>query len=48
VDNQKLAALARPTEAAPVVPAPAAPETQPTDLAKADEKLSALLGKPKP
>ncbi len=46
VDNQKLAALSRPAEATPA-PAAAAPEAKPADLAKADEKLSALLGKPK-
>jgi len=48
VENQKLAALARPMEAAPAAPPPAAPEKPPADLAKADEKLSSLLGKPKP
>jgi len=48
VDNQKLAALARPAEAAAAAPVPAAPETKPADLAKADEKLSSLLGKSKP
>ena len=48
VDNQKLAALARPVEAAPAAPTPAAPANPPADLAKADEKLSSLLGKPKP
>lgn len=48
VDNQKLAALSRPAEATPApAPAAAAPEAKPADLAKADEKLSSLLGKPK-
>jgi len=49
VDNQKLAALARPAESTPApASAPSAPETKPADLARADEKLSSLLGKPKP
>ena len=45
VNEPKLAALAQipPAPAAPAQPAPE-PE-QPVDLAKADEKLSALLGK---
>ena len=47
VSDQKLAALAKPAEAV-APPAPVAPpETKAADLAKADEKLSALLGKPK-
>jgi ABC-2 type transport system ATP-binding protein len=57
VDQSKLEALARPAELRPV-PAPAskpsvgneqpAPEPpKPVDLAKANEKLSSLLGKPK-
>jgi ABC-2 type transport system ATP-binding protein len=44
VNESKLEAL---TQSAPVVPAPKAeakPETPPVDLAKADEKLSSLLG----
>src|SRR5436309_15311782 len=45
VDAQKLEALARPKETAP---AETATETsKPVDLEKANEKLSALLGKPK-
>ena len=48
LDGQKLEALAQPAPAkipeAKSVPAPA---TAPVDLSKADEKLSALLGKPK-
>jgi ABC-2 type transport system ATP-binding protein len=50
VNDQKLAALAKPAEpkAAPVpASAAAASEIKPADLAKADEKLSSLLGKPK-
>ena len=47
VDDQKLAALAQPVEAKPAAPA-SAPAAPPVDLAKADEKLSSLLGKPKP
>ncbi len=48
VDNQKLAALAKPAEPSPAVPAAApAPAPKAADLAKADEKLSSLLGKPK-
>jgi ABC-2 type transport system ATP-binding protein len=51
VDNKKLAALTR-SEPAPPAPATApspapAPEQKPVDLAKANEKLSSLLGKPK-
>lgn len=42
VDHQKLGELAKPAEAAP---APAQP-AKPADLAKANEKLSALVGKP--
>jgi len=49
VDERKLAALAQPAAAQPVAAQPeAGPETKPADLAKANEKLSALLGKPKP
>jgi len=49
VDDTKLAALAQASQPAPQPPArPAsAPEAKPVDLSKADEKLSALLGKPK-
>jgi ABC-2 type transport system ATP-binding protein len=46
VDEQKLEAL---TKAAPPAPAPSkpAPAEKPADLSKADEKLAALLRKPK-
>jgi ABC-2 type transport system ATP-binding protein len=49
VDEGKLASLAKPVEpqAATARPGPGS-ETQPADLSKADEKLSSLLGKPKP
>ena len=48
VDNQKLAALAKPAAPSPAVPAASpAPAPKAADLAKADEKLSSLLGKPK-
>ncbi len=48
VDNQKLAALAKPAEPSPTAAAAAAaPAPKAADLAKADEKLSSLLGKPK-
>lgn len=43
VDEKKLEALAKPAEPTPNKPAPAA-EAKPVDLAKADEKLSSLLG----
>jgi ABC-2 type transport system ATP-binding protein len=51
VDDKKLAALSQ-TAPPPAPPAPAAPAVEkpavkPEDLAKADEKLSALLGKKK-
>jgi hypothetical protein len=49
VNQAKLEALARPTEAAAPPPA-RTPEPEPAkqaDLAKANEKLSSLLGKPK-
>jgi ABC-2 type transport system ATP-binding protein len=56
VDQARLASLARPTEpapaptaapATPATPAPAsAPAAPPADLAKANEKLASLLGKP--
>ena len=49
VDERKLAALARPAEAPPVAVRPEpGPETKPADLSKANDKLSSLLGKPKP
>jgi len=44
VNEKKLDALSQPTASAPAKPAQ--PE-KPVDLAKADEKLSSLLGKPK-
>ena len=47
VDETKLASLAQPNEPSPA-PAPSEPSVQPakpTDLSKADEKLSSLLGK---
>jgi len=48
VDEAKLRALTRPAEPTPAGPKPAAPEpAPPADLSKANEKLSALLGKPK-
>ena len=49
VDRARLEALARPGEPPPAAPAPspAAEAAQPADLAKANEKLSSLLGKPK-
>ncbi len=46
VDQQKLAALAKPAEPA-TPPRSPTPETKPADLAKANEKLAALIGKPK-
>jgi hypothetical protein len=48
-DEAKLEALTRPAESvAPEATASTAPEpAQPVDLSKANEKLSALLGKPK-
>jgi hypothetical protein len=44
VDEKKLEAL---TKTAESISPPAKPEEKPVDLAKADEKLSSLLGKPK-
>ena len=44
VNEKKLDALSQPTAPAPAKPAPT---DKPVDLAKADEKLSSLLGKPK-
>jgi len=45
VDQKKLAALTRTAEPAPAPVAPTAAPQQPADLAKANEKLAALLGK---
>jgi ABC-2 type transport system ATP-binding protein len=48
VDRKKLEALTKLTEPTPPAATPAAsPENKPVDLAKADEKLSSLLNKPK-
>ena len=48
VADGKLAALTQSSQPAPAVTQPtAAPEPKPADLAKADEKLASLLGKPK-
>lgn len=44
VDNQKLAALAEPAAPTPPPKKPAPESPKPADLAKADEKLSSLLG----
>jgi len=46
-DHAKLAALAQPKPAETPAPAPTVEAPQPVDLAQADEKLAALLGKPK-
>ena len=49
VDARKLEALSKPAEVKPAVtPQEPNPAVKPVDLAKADEKLSSLLGKPKP
>jgi len=45
VDQRKLAALAKPTEPIPAATAPAAQPEKAAELAKANEKLSSLLGK---
>jgi ABC-2 type transport system ATP-binding protein len=45
VDQKKLAALAKPTEATPAAPVPATEPDKSPELEKANEKLSALLGK---
>jgi ABC-2 type transport system ATP-binding protein len=45
VDQKKLAALAKPTETTPAAPAPGAEPGKGPELEKANEKLSALLGK---
>jgi ABC-2 type transport system ATP-binding protein len=48
VADGKLAALTQSSQPAPAVTQPtAAPEPKPADLAKANEKLASLLGKPK-
>ena len=51
VDQARLAALARPTDATPPAaeskPIPASETAKPADLSKANEKLSGLLNKPK-
>ncbi len=46
-DHAKLAALIRPKPAEAPAPAPTVEAPEPADLARADEKLAALLGKPK-
>jgi hypothetical protein len=49
VNDRKLESLAKPVEAKPAAPRPEpGPVTPPVDLAKANEKLSSLLGGPKP
>src|SRR5258707_969749 len=45
VDQKKLAALATPTAPAPAAPGPATEPEKAPELAKANEKLSSLLGK---
>lgn len=45
VDERKLAALAQPTQPPPAAPPPQPKEAE--ELARADEKLASLLGKPK-
>jgi hypothetical protein len=45
IDEAKLASLAKPAEAGPPAAAPAPAPAPPVDLGKANEKLSALLGK---
>jgi hypothetical protein len=45
VDEQKLASLAKSSAPAPLPPQPATASEPPADLEKANEKLSALLGK---
>ncbi len=47
VDEKKLEAMTKPAEPSPAPSQPATPEAKPEDLSKADEKLAALLGKPK-
>jgi ABC-2 type transport system ATP-binding protein len=48
IDEQKLDALAKPAEPTPPANKPAPAPDQPAELQKANEKLAALLGKPKP
>jgi hypothetical protein len=45
VDQKKLAALAKPTETTSAAPVPATQPDKAAELEKANEKLSALLGK---
>jgi ABC-2 type transport system ATP-binding protein len=47
VDHKKLGELTAKAAATPQAPPPSASPVQPTDLAKANEKLSSLMGKPK-
>ncbi len=47
VDERKLEAMTKPAEPSPAPSQPATPEAKPEDLSKADEKLAALLGKPR-
>ena len=47
VDDKKLEAMAKAAEPAPTPSQTASTEPKPDDLSKADEKLAALLGKPK-
>jgi ABC-2 type transport system ATP-binding protein len=47
VDERKLEAMTKLAEPSPAPSQPATPEAKPEDLSKADEKLAALLGKPK-
>jgi ABC-2 type transport system ATP-binding protein len=47
VDEKKLEAMTKVAEPAPAPSQPASVEAKPEDLSKADEKLAALLGKPK-
>jgi hypothetical protein len=47
IDRKKLEALARPAEPVPFETKPATPAEQAAELAKANEKLAALVGKPK-
>lgn len=48
VDEKKLAALTKAEPGTPPTPPPSAAPAPATDLSQADEKLSSLLGKPKP
>jgi hypothetical protein len=45
VDQKKLAALAKPIESTPVAPTSPSEPAKTAELAKANEKLSSLLGK---